>query len=177
MNIYYVTSPFQYMCAEEAKNEYKTENDILILEESNSLNAQNILESVVDKSNWKEIIIQKQNGRTFSILALLKKLENINKSLNFSKLFYSQYTSWFTNIIKANINFEKQIHFDDGTLTIYDYEKYIKNKKGFSRSRFYQDFLLRLQGVKPPNNVPYFENFELFTIFNIENPTCCRRTK
>lgn len=168
MNIYYVTSPFQYICAEEAKSFYKTDKDILILAIKDTERGVQQLKKVFNKDGWDKVIYYNGQSRSFFIPRLVKKLIKINGSKDFNKFFFAEYTSWFANVLRANFKFEQQIYFDDGTLTIYEYEKFIKNQIPFERKRFFQDLILKLQRVIPPNSVICPDNFELFTIFDLE---------
>lgn len=173
MNLFYVSSTFQYICAEEARQHYQTKSDILLVEiNPHHSHAQKQLE-MINKDNWHEIILFEQNQRSLQLPKIIKKLSNNHELDNF---FFAEYNSWLVNVIKKNIDFNKHIYFDDGTLTLYEYEKFIKNKTTYRRRRPIQDLLLYIQGIAPPREVPYFENLEIFTIFNIHNSSC-RLTK
>ena len=59
------------------------------------------------------------------------------------------------------------MHFDDGTLTLWEFEKQIKPKITFYRSRFLQDSIIKLRGCKPIGKLPQSKNLELFTLFDL----------
>lgn len=169
MNLFYVSSAFQYICAEEAQQHYQTKNDVLLLEVNpNHSHAKKQLE-MVNKKKWLEVILFTQNQRSLQIPKIIKRL---SKMYTLDIFFFAEYHSWLVNIIKKNISFNKHIYFDDGTLTLYEYENFIKNRATYRKRRLVQDLLLYIQGIIPPREVPYFDNLEIFTIFNIDSPSC-----
>lgn len=168
MNIFFVMTPFQYLCAEEAQKAYSTNNDILIVVAKKQGRSTNQLFNSIKKENWKKIIFF-HGSRTLFYPSLINKLRAINNGNNFQRFFFAQFNSWNINVIKANLNFKQHVYFDDGTNTIFEYNKFIKNKPVYSRKKPWKDILLKLQGHTPPHNLRFFDNFEIFTIFDIES--------
>lgn len=165
VSLFLVSSPFQYMCAEEAQHRYKTTRNVLIVEVRDTEIGIRQLSDKIDKSRWSEIIYFERGSRTFFAPKLIKKLKKKYGGM-FHRFFFSEYTSWLANTIIVNVNFSGVVYFDDGTMTIIEYDKYIKNKSHFSRIRPIQDFLLYLQGCKPPRFRAFPRDFEMFSIFN-----------
>ncbi|TON98918.1 glycosyltransferase 52 family protein, partial [Vibrio parahaemolyticus] len=66
-----------------------------------------------------------------------------------------------------NLPIEQEIYFDDGTLTLAEYPKFIFPKAEFFRPRWFQDFVVRLNGCKPIGRLKQSQNLEVFTMFNL----------
>ncbi|MBN8156998.1 hypothetical protein J0J30_23665, partial [Vibrio vulnificus] len=77
-------------------------------------------------------------------------------SKTFERVFYAEYNAWRTKLIRRNLTFSQEIYFDDGTTTVFEYERYIRDEKTFYRPRFVQDSLIRLQGLKPIGHLEHF---------------------
>ncbi|WP_165312542.1 glycosyltransferase 52 family protein [Vibrio ziniensis] len=170
MNLFLVTSPFQYICAVEAKAHYKTKENILLLVEQSSELGLSQQEKVVHKSEWDHVITIPRKNRTRNLPKAIKKIRLITQKRNIERFFHAEYNGWRTKLLLKNLPINKEVYFDDGTLTINEYEEEIRTKTIYSRKRFFNDLLLRLQGVEPIGELPQSENLELFTIFDIEKP-------
>ncbi|NOJ13143.1 polysialyltransferase family glycosyltransferase [Vibrio splendidus] len=172
MNVFLVTSPFQYICANEARDAYQTNNNILVLVQQDTAKGKQHLAQLYDENKWDHIIEVGRSNRTFVIPRILKEVKKIANGESIEHFFFSEYTSWRTRMFQRNLPAKKLVFIDDGMGNLYEYFKYIKDKKTFSRTRFLQDFLIQLQGCKKIGTIPYAENFEMFSIFDIENPVC-----
>ncbi|MDD9174924.1 glycosyltransferase 52 family protein [Aliivibrio sp. S2TY2] len=172
MNVFLVTSPFQYICANEARVAYGTENNILILVLQKTEAGKRHLAQVYDKSKWDHVYEVNRGHRTFVIPRLLKKIKKLTDSTPVEHFFFSEYTSWRTRMFQRNLPANKLVFIDDGMANLYEYFKFIRNKSSFSRKRLLQDFLIRLQGCQTIGIQPYADNFEMFSIFNIQDPVC-----
>ncbi|EHH0749896.1 TPA: glycosyltransferase 52 family protein [Vibrio vulnificus] len=170
MNLFSVTSPFQYICALEAKAHYQTKNNILLLVEQLSEPGLSQQKKLVDDSDWDYIIKIPRTNRTRNLPKAIKEIWRITKNKQINNFFHAEYNGWRTKLLLRNLNINKEIYFDDGTLTINEYEEEIRSKAIYSRKRFVNDLALKLQGIKPIGDLPQSEKLELFTIFDIENP-------
>lgn len=170
MNLFLVTSPFQYICAVEAKAYYKTKNNILLLVEQVSELGLSQQEKIVQKSEWDYVITIPRKDRTRNLPKAIKKIRLITQDRNVEHFFHAEYNGWRTKLILKNLPIRKEVYFDDGTLTINEYEEVIRNKATYSRKRFFNDSLLRLQGIVPIGELPQSNNLELFTLFDIYEP-------
>lgn len=172
MNVFLVTSPFQYICANEAREAYGTKGNILILVQQDADAGRRHLAQVYDSSKWDYIFEVGRGNRTFVIPSLLKKIQKLTKNHPVEHFFFSEYTSWRTRMFQRNLPAKRLIFIDDGMGNLYEYFKFIKNKSSFSRERFLQDTLVRLQGCKKIGTMPYADNFEMFSIFDIKDSVC-----
>ncbi len=172
MNVFLVTSPFQYICANEARDAYQTKNNLLVLVQQDTEKGKQHLAQLYDKSKWDHIIEVGRSNRTFVIPRILKEVKQLANGELIEHFFFSEYTSWRTRMFQRNLPAQKLVFIDDGMANLYEYFKYIKDKKAFSRTRFLQDLLIQLQGCKKIGTMPYAENFEMFSIFDIKNPVC-----
>ncbi len=169
MNVFIVNSPFQYICANEARVAYKAKNNLLVITERKKTNTEKKqMRATVNESEWDTVIYHEGANRTTSIPKLIKRIRKITNK-QYDTLFYTEITSWTANLIKRNITFQSHVYFDDGTATIIEYRDFLKSKKSICRKRFVQDFILRLQGIKPMGALPFFENTDLFSVFQFED--------
>ncbi|HAS8250003.1 TPA: glycosyltransferase 52 family protein [Vibrio vulnificus] len=170
MNLFSVTSPFQYICALEAKAHYQTKNNILLLVEQLSEPGLSQQKKLIDESDWDYVIKIPRKNRTQHLPKAIKEIWKITKKEKMHHFFHAEYNGWRTKLLLRNLKIDKEVYFDDGTLTINEYEETIRTKKVYSRKRLFNDLMLKIQGITPIGELPQSENLELFTIFDIENP-------
>lgn len=170
MNLFMATSPFQYICANEARVAYKTKNNILLLVNQEFEPGISQQKKLVNESDWDYVIKIGRKNRALKVPAAIKKIKKIIGKSDLEHFFYAEYIGWRTRLICRNLPIKKEVYFDDGTVSIWEYEDYIRTKKPYHRTRFIQDFVVRLQGCKPIGTLEQTKNLEIFTIFNIENP-------
>ncbi|SHO57602.1 hypothetical protein [Vibrio quintilis] len=168
MNVFLVTSPFQYICANEAREVYQTRNNLLVLIEQDNPIGKKQMSSLLEEKNWDIIIRYPRNNRTKITPLIINKINKLSQG-HLQCLFYSEYQSWRSKLIIRNLSFNKHIFFDDGTMTFFDYYDYIEPKLPFYRPRWVQDYLLKFKGIKPIGKLEFFENTEVFSIFNFPN--------
>lgn len=166
MNVFLITSPFQYICANEARVHFKTSDNLLVLVEQNTERGKKNMDEILDISVWDEIIRIPRNHRTFRIPHVINSIKKKNTHIEY--LFLSEYHGWRSNVFIQNLIFNKLIYLDDGLATLIEYEEQIKPQKPYERKRFINDLALRLQGLKPPNIVLRKPNFEMFTVFKLQ---------
>lgn len=167
MNIFLVTSPLQLLCAIEAKHQFKTSNNILIIRKEKSKSAKQQVEILLDKKEWDHIIYIGRKNKVWEIKKTHMKLKSINKTLSFKKFFYADYSAWRTNVILNNINIEQEIMFDDGVGTIREFHEKILPNLIVSRNKPSCDFLLKTLGLRAPREIYPRDNFSFFTFFNL----------
>lgn len=167
MNLFLVTSPFQYMCANEARIYFKCTDNILLLVNQDTEQALKIQNKILNKEHWTHIINIDRNNRTLVMPRVIKQIKKKLNGTNVEKFFYAEYTGLRTKLLIKNLNIEKEIYFDDGTLSLLEFEKYIKPKVVYNRPRFFQDLLIRLYGCKPVGSLPQSKNLEIFTLFDL----------
>ncbi|MGL4191274.1 MAG: glycosyltransferase 52 family protein [Vibrio sp.] len=170
MNLYLVTSPFQYICALEAKAHYKTKNNILLLIEQASEAGLNQQNKIINEDEWDHVIKTPAKGKTITLPKIIKNIIKINSGKMMDCFFNAEYNGMTAKLLIRNLDFSKEVYFDDGTLTLAEYPKYILTKEPFYRPRFMQDLFIRLQGCKPIGYLEQTKNLEIFTLFNL-SPT------
>lgn len=168
MNLFLVTSPLQYICALEAKEYFSCNESILILVNQKSQHGLDQQRKIVQESDWSGIIEIERDNRSFRIPKVIRKLKKIIKHNSFERFFYAEYNAWWTKILNRNLPIEKEVYFDDGTLTLSEYNRLILTRKNFYRPRLIQDFIIRLHGLKPIGVLPQSESLEIFTLFNLK---------
>ncbi len=170
MNLFLVTSPFQYICAIEAKAHYKAKNNILLLVEQPSEPGLSQQKKLVNENEWDHVIKIPRTNRTRNLPKVIKEIWIITQKKQINNFLHAEYNGWRTKLLLRNLNIDKEVYFDDGTLTINEYEEGIRSKAVYSRKRFINDLTLKLQGITPIGELPQSEKLELFTIFDIANP-------
>nr|VVV02830.1 hypothetical protein AW0309160_00155 [Aliivibrio wodanis] len=170
MNVFLVTSPFQYICANEARLHYKTKNNTLVIVEQDVERGKKNMEYILDKTVWDEIISIPRSQRTLRIPRVINKIKNKNKKIE--RLILSEYHGWRSNLFMANFPSAELIYIDDGSATLIEYEELIVTKKPYQRKRLLNDLLIRFQKIKPATYIPFNKNLEIFTIFNLKKNHC-----
>ncbi|MEZ9057310.1 polysialyltransferase family glycosyltransferase [Vibrio pelagius] len=168
MNVFLVTSPFQYICANEARIAYQTTQNVLVLIEQDNPTGQRQMAALLNESDWQHVIRFPRNKRTSITPKIIKQIKSLSQG-QLDTLFYSEYFAWRSKLLIRNLPFEKHVFFDDGTMTFFDYYDYIEPKAEYYRPRWLQDFQLRLKGIQPIGHLGYFDNTEIFSIFHFEN--------
>ncbi|TMX34657.1 glycosyltransferase 52 family protein [Vibrio sp. Hep-1b-8] len=170
MNLFIATSPFQYICALEAKAHYNTDNNILVLVHQDKEPGISQQMKLFNSNDWDYVIHTERKNRSRTIPKDIRKVKAICGNQKIAHLFHAEYNGWQTKLFLKNLTIEKEVYFDDGSLTINEYEELIRPKKSYTRKRFFSDLTLRLNGCKPVGTIQQSEQLELFTIFDIENP-------
>ncbi|EOW9249439.1 glycosyltransferase 52 family protein [Vibrio cholerae] len=168
MNLFLVTSPLQYICALEAKQYFSTENNILLLVDQTSEHGLEQQRKLINSSEWDKIITIKRGNRSFSVPSAIKIIKKFLHGQSLQNFFYAEYNSWRTKLLIRNLPIKREIYFDDGTLTLLEYSKYILPKVEFYRPRLLQDLIIRMNGCFPIGHLPQSNNMEIFTIFNLD---------
>ena len=164
MNVFIVTSPFQYLCANEARVAYQTTDSVLVLIEQDNPTGQRQMASLLNENDWQHVMRFPRNKRTTVTPKIIKQVLALSQG-QLNTLFYSEYFAWRSKLLIRNLPFKKHVFFDDGTMTFFDYYDHIETKAEYHRPRWLQDLQLRLQGVHPIGRLGFFENTEIFLNF------------
>ena len=169
MNLFLVTSPLQYVCALEAKEYFSCKESILLLVNQKSKHGLEQQNKLLKKEDWAAVIEIERSNRSFSVPKAIKKIKELMpKGAYLERFFYAEYNAWWTKLLSRNLLIKKEVYFDDGTLTLSEYNKLILPKTSFHRPRLIQDFIIRLHGLKPVGHLPQPRSLEVFTLFNLE---------
>ncbi|KYN25427.1 hypothetical protein AUQ44_07535 [Vibrio cidicii] len=128
MNVFLVTSPFQYICANEARVAYQTQDNILILIEQDNPTGQRQMKALVQEHDWQTVLRFPRNKRTSVTPKIIKEIQRLSQG-QLETLFYSEYNAWRNKLIIRNLSFKKHVFFDDGTMTFFDYYDHIETKE------------------------------------------------
>ncbi|NVC64600.1 glycosyltransferase 52 family protein [Vibrio sp. 05-20-BW147] len=176
MNVFLITSPFQYICANEARLTYHLEENILIYVEQESETGIRQMKRLFEEDVWQHIIRIPRSNRTFHVPSAIKKVKRLLGNKSVKNFVFSEYYGWRSNLFLANLNAEHYIYIDDGTSTLLEYDDFILPNKAYTRKRIIQDALIRLQGLKPPQHQTRNDKLELFSIFEFnENKVAFRK--
>lgn len=167
-SLFIVTSPLQMICAHEARVRYGLSNTILALKRKQKHEkSQQQLDELILPEEWGRIIDLPARFKSFSIPRFIRQLRRMVPDLAFDAVLYAEYSSWRVNVIMNNISAEREVMFDDGTMTIVEYVDYLKDNRPTLRSKGAKDLALKLQGLHPCRAIHARDNFELFTFFTI----------
>ncbi|HCE3213390.1 TPA: glycosyltransferase 52 family protein [Vibrio parahaemolyticus] len=170
MDLFVVTSPLQYVCALEAKEYFNSQNAILVLVNQKSALGLEQQHRLLNTQAWQHVITISRDNRSITVPNTIRQIRGILKGKPIQRFFYAEYNAWRTKLLIKNLPIEQEIYFDDGTLTLAEYPKFIFPKAEFFRPRWFQDFVVRLNGCKPIGRLKQSQNLEVFTMFNL-NPT------
>lgn len=172
MNVFLVTSPFQYICAIEARTQYKInsqESILLLVNQKSSIGlAQQKL--IINERDWGNIVKIERSNRSIAVPKSIRSIKRILDGKAVDNFFHAEYTGWRTKLILRNLNIRTEIYYDDGTLTINEYEESIREAQIYHRPRLLQDILVRLNGCKAIGKLKQSDHLELFTVFDIPSP-------
>lgn len=172
LNLFLVTSPFQYICAVEAKHQYSAKNNVLVLmAQSGKLGIQQ-QNNVFEPDDWDYVVHLDRRSRSTTIPQCIRKVRKLAGKRKISTFFHGEYNSWHAKLFLRNLKPEREVVFDDGTLTINDYEENIRHKLPYKRaySKLFSDLTVLLNGCMPVRYIEQHSQLELFSIFNIKNP-------
>ncbi|WP_061019394.1 hypothetical protein [Vibrio splendidus] len=167
MNLFLATSPLQYICALEAKEYFNCENNILLLVEQKSEHGLIQQEKLVNSSEWEHIVTISRDNRSKQVPHAIKQIKTILADQSIKQFFYAEYNGWRTKLLLKNLPVEQEIYFDDGTMTLIEYGKFILPGKPYSRPRFLVDLKVRFNGCKPIGTLVQSQNLEIFSMFEL----------
>lgn len=162
MNLFIATSPFQLICAIEAREHYKLKNNVLAITPQPIEKSQKQFDLLLKPSDWDSIIELPTRGKLITLPRFIRKIKKLGCIDN---IIYAEYESWRLNVMLSNINVKNEIMIDDGSLTIKIYETLLKDKGTFSRKKWAKDLILNIMGIKTNKIIKFRDNFELFSIF------------
>lgn len=159
-NLFIVGTPLQLINAIEAVNQFKLENNILIIVHR-SLHANRVqIDELKNLYEWEEII-DIEYSRHSSILRYVDLVKYLKK-YTYKYIFISK-LEVVPKIVISNVVKEKVFLLDDGVLTIFIYENSIKTNKinqyNFKEIRFL------IFGLK----IKIKDKINLFTYFDLES--------
>lgn len=172
INLFLVTSPFQYICALEAKAHYGADNSVLVLmAQSGALGVQQ-QSKLFNPEDWGQVVHLERRSRSTTIPQCIRKVKKLAKGKGIDGFYHGEYSSWHAKLFVKNLKPNREIIFDDGTLTINDYEESIRHRIPFVRplSKVFSDLTVLVNGCYPVRKLEQHKNLEIFTIFDLENP-------
>jgi hypothetical protein len=156
-NLFIIRSPLQLLNAVEAKEYFKTDNNILVIL-TNSQNDEKSFEKILTLSTWDNIIYYKEKPSLFKRAKLIKSL----KKHTYHYVFTGDYGS-INQAFLANLNAKEFYLIDDGTRTIVIH-KMLKNPSQIPFSQKTNLYRYALLGLK----VSFKKPLNFFTCYNLE---------
>jgi hypothetical protein len=167
MDLFVVTSPMQYVCAIEAKAYFESQKAILLLVNQKSTLGLEQQRRLVNNDDWAHVISIERGSRSTAVPKAIKQVKKLLGKEKIQRFFYAEYNAWRTKLMIKNLPIKKEIYFDDGTLTLAEYPKFILPKVEFYRPRWIQDLFVRVNGCKPIGRLKQSQDLEVFTMFNL----------
>lgn len=169
MNVFLITSPFQYLCANEARVFFAAKPSCIVVELGDTEIGIKQLTSMIDHTQWDEVIIIPAKQRALITPKVIKKIAKLCQQYDspLDTFYFGEYNGWRTKILMRNLPFDRYVYFDDGTLTLNEYSQLIVPKKTYYRPRWLQDSLLRIQGCQPAGHLPHSDKLQIFTLFDL----------
>ena len=162
-NIFIVRTPFQLINSYEAKDYFKTENNLLVIIDNGTKNNKMQLSNLIYKGTWEKVIRFGENEKSnfFNYIKLIKKL----RKLNINHLFIGSGFNKMQQILIANINTQKSCFIDAGTTTMETYNKFKKNDINLSALK---KIRFKLFGLKTniDKDIDFFTMFDLIDLNN-----------
>ncbi len=157
-NLFVVRSPLQLINAIEAKEHFKTKNNILLLMNNNP-NDHKQLDTVLKLSTWDEIVHYKpQTGSTFR--QQIKLIRSMMKR-SYEYVFSGDYGT-VNQVMLANLSVEDIYLIDDGTMSI-EIHKKLQDPEKVSYSKKLKLLRYRFFGLQ--TSIKQTINF--FTCYNL----------
>lgn len=160
-NLFIVRFPFQLLSAQEAVNYFKLKNNhlIIVLNHNNPEKHKAQLKNLIDYNFWDKVSIQEEEkGSNFFKIA--KQIKELKKE-KYNYLFIKNSFLANDQLLISNIEYNKLILLEDGTITFRLIDRIKNNKPLFSfKKKLYRFYLLGLKLKKA-------YDFELFTMFDL----------
>jgi hypothetical protein len=166
-NLYIVESPFQLICALEAKYAFPGNRHILFIRYSSEKSNNDQIERLLALSAWDEIIpVYQRKYSTFTFIDILKKLREFSlRDEIFSNIFLSFYGPGYQRYFLANTRKNKVYLFDDGYYTLEIQRDYLSRSNPYTfKDSFLRKLMMRGLGLKFIDS----DVINLFTCFDIE---------
>jgi len=160
-NLFIIRFPFQLLSAQEAVNYFKLQNNqlIVVLNQNNPQKHKEQLKNLIDYDFWDKVLIfEEEKGSNFFKLA--KHIKELKKE-QYNYIFIKNSFLANDQLLLSNINYNKLILLEDGTITFRLIDRILNNKALFSfKKKLYRFYLLGLKLKKS-------YDFELFTMFDL----------
>ena len=117
-NLYLISSPFQALCATEAKEYFRLNNNIALIVNYANDSSENIqqIQNIIALSQWDEIIIIGAEIKNSKYKEYLKRLFLLKKYI-YENIFVGHFGQ-FQHIILGSLDYKKSFVIDDGVITL-----------------------------------------------------------
>ncbi|UPR28452.1 glycosyltransferase 52 family protein [Vibrio crassostreae] len=168
MNLFVVTSPLQYICALEAKNHFNCQNNILLLVNQKTEHGLQQQKRLIDNSEWQHVVTISRDNRSKQVPQAIKQIKKHLAGVSIEHFFYAEYNGWRTKLLIKNLPVNKEVYFDDGTMTLLEYGNHIIPGQPYYRPRLLVDLKVRFNGCKPIGRLEQSNDLEIFSMFELK---------
>ena len=136
LNLFFVESPFQALCANEAKWFYKLNNNLVIVRLSSEARNNSQIKEIVSQSDWKFIVYLKyKKFLPYQKLSIFCQMLYVKCQFRkFDNVFISYLNQSLQTNFLSYIKFNELFLIDDGTMTISYYNQIKKGTNVFFES-------------------------------------------
>lgn len=126
-------------------------------------------ELTLDYGDWGDIIIFENKNKFLYLKHLLKRL----RPIEWETVISGELTSWWQNIVVANLWFEERVIVDDGTMTLFDYHKFFKKGVDYQKRKPGKAFFLNVLRIRTKIKKPWpITIFSLFPLASNKYVKC-----
>jgi hypothetical protein len=143
-----ITSPLQLinlrqLCADRGL--HKKDVTLVVKFSKKTTSAQALQQEIIlDYDDWGEKITFENKNKFFYLKHLLKKL----RPTEWKTIISGELTSWWQNIVVANLYFEERVLVDDGTMTLFDYQTYLENGVAYQKRKPVKTLFLSIFNIR-----------------------------
>ncbi|MYL23700.1 hypothetical protein GLV89_07825 [Halomonas alkaliantarctica] len=123
----------------------------------------------LDYGDWGDIIVFENKNKFLHLKRLLKRL----CPLEWETVISGELTSWWQNVVVANLRFEERVIIDDGTMTLFDYHKFLQKGVDYQKIKPGKSFFLRVLSIRAKIKKPWpITIFSLFPLASNKYVKC-----
>jgi len=166
MSLFIIESPFQLLCAIEAKEHFKTLNNTLIILDTGEKNNLLQIKNLLNLSHWNIVnIIPFSSNKLITFLKSIQLVHKFKKN-KLHNLFIGEFRSETMWLFVTNVKYVNSYLLDDGSHTIHlqnnTFNNLLQYNKGINSVKKYLLKIMFLNGLDRTV-------MNLFTIYDFEN--------
>ena len=117
-NLYLISSPFQALCATEAKEYFQLRNNVALIVNYSNDSDRNLkqIENIMALSQWDEIITIGKQSNTSKYREYIVRLFKLKRD-KYKNIFIGHFGQ-FQHVLLSNLDYQKVYVIDDGVLTL-----------------------------------------------------------
>ena len=168
MNVFIINSPLQLLSAIEAKLQFNTENNILVIMYCSDPRTEKQIDTLISMHSWSTIIPLKRQSKTLRIPKLINAIKKCSNHID--TLFSSSIDNINCQAILSNFSIQKLYYIDDGMSLINFNNKYLSHHNfKIPQPNLFLRLTLLAQGVKLRTHDDFVHKLSVFTMLPIKH--------